>query len=146
MTKEKIRKILIALPTWTFTTIVFVAILYLTLMPDPLPDNDIELFPHADKVVHAIMFGGMYFVAYFDRYRQKLKRTSEGNVSVYYVIAVALSVVAFGGVIELAQSAMGAGRSADWLDFAADTAGVILSMVISPWVTQQLLGKAATRK
>lgn len=144
--KEKIRNALTALPMWTFTVIVFVAILYLTLMPDPLPDNDIELFPHADKVVHAIMFGGMYFVVYFDRYRQVLRRGGEGSVSRRFTMTVALSVVAFGGIIELIQSAMGAGRSADWLDFAADTAGVILSMSVSPWVTQRLLGKTASRQ
>ena len=44
---------------------------------------------------------------------------------------VALSMLALGGLIEIAQELMGLGRSADWLDFVADAAGVLLGMAVS---------------
>lgn len=47
---------------------------------------------------------------------------------------VALGVLLFGGLIELAQSAMGLGRSGDWWDLLADAIGVLLGclLVLSP--------------
>lgn len=49
-----------------FSAIVLTAILWLTLSPDPLPDNDLPLFEGMDKIVHACMFGGLYFALRFD--------------------------------------------------------------------------------
>ena len=43
------------LPAFTATVIVIVVILYLTLVPRPLPDTGISLFQGADKIVHAAM-------------------------------------------------------------------------------------------
>ena len=42
---------------------------------------------------------------------------------------VALAVVGFGGLIEIAQGAMHLGREADWLDLLADTCGVFIGVV-----------------
>lgn len=138
MRNEKIAKWIIGLPSWSLTLVVVLAIFYLTLVPHPLPDNDIELFPHADKVVHAIMFGGLYFVTYLDRYRRGL-RTGGLPLSGRATGWIVVSVIVFGGLIEIAQGAMGAGRSADIMDFLADTVGVLLSWVVSPKVTRWIL-------
>jgi VanZ family protein len=47
---------------------------------------------------------------------------------------VALGVLLFGGLIEIAQSAMGLGRSGDWMDLLADGIGVVLgsALALSP--------------
>lgn len=50
-----------------FSSIVVIAILWLTLAPHPLPESDVPLFEHADKVVHALMFGGLVFALIIDR-------------------------------------------------------------------------------
>ncbi len=47
--------------------VVTLAILYLTLWPDPVPDHP-RLFEGADKVVHAIMFMGFYWALGVDRW------------------------------------------------------------------------------
>ena len=48
----KLTKFLISLPPCIFSVVCIIAVLYLTLVPRPLPDMDIPLFPGADKVVH----------------------------------------------------------------------------------------------
>lgn len=121
-------KFLKKLPGFSLSTICVIAILYLTLVPKPLPETDIQLFPHADKLVHAIMFGGLFFCLYVDMSIKKLS---------FYMVA-AFSVIVFGGLIEIAQQNMGMGRGGDWLDFAADTAGVIISFIITPHIWRKL--------
>ncbi len=66
--------------------------------------------PGSDKLHHALAFAALAFPLPFARPR--------------LVVAVILSVSAYGGVIELLQPAFG--RSADWADFLADIIGAII--------------------
>lgn len=105
---------------WVSTALVVLAILYLTLVPRPLPDNNIDI-PGLDKAVHAVMFGGLAFVACID-----MAMSGRGRYAFLpsrRVWSVAIAVAAFGGAVEIAQQSMGAGRSGDVWDFAADCAG-----------------------
>lgn len=102
------------------TVVVVVAILWLTLAPHPVPDNDLSLFDGVDKVVHFMMFGGLSAVACFDIMRATRRLT----VSV--TLAVALLSSVFGAIIELLQEAMELGRSGDSFDFIADAAGAFI--------------------
>lgn len=102
------------------TVVVTVAILWLTLAPHPLPDNDLPLFEGADKVVHFLMFGGLAAALCFD------VRRSTGRLSVMATWLIALAVSLFGGVIEMLQNSMEMGRSGDYIDFTADALGAYL--------------------
>lgn len=113
---------------WITTALVVLCILYLTLVPRPLPDNDINI-PGLDKVVHAVMFGGLAFVAAIDLARKR-KRCYR-SLTRRGVIAVALSVALFGGGVEIAQDAMDMGRGGDIYDFIADVAGVVIGIYLS---------------
>ncbi len=133
---KRIGKFLERLPAWLFSALVVAAILWLTLAREPLPETSLPLFPGFDKVGHACMFGGLYFALSVDL---RLHRASRGHKETRRGGALAALLlaglcVAFGGAIELLQEAMGQGRSADWLDFAADAAGVLLSVGVTPWV------------
>ena len=129
------KQFLIKVPQWLFTVVTAIAILYLTLVPKPLPDTDIQWWKHSDKVIHAIMFGGMYFVVYLDYARKYGKEKWKATATFLIVVAVAL----FGGVIEIAQDSMGMGRGGDIYDFAADVAGVIISSLVSPYIVSKML-------
>lgn len=122
--KEAVRVMLRRLPPWLLTSLTVLAILYLTLMPHPLPDNDIHLFAGADKVVHAVMFGGLYLMMWADRARrgQSWRRCR--------AMVMAAVAIAFGGLIELIQQWMGMGRGCELADWAADAAGVIIIYVV----------------
>lgn len=114
--------LLLRLPRWTLTALCTAAIVYLTLVPKPLPDNDIQFWEHTDKIVHAIMFGGLYFCVALDLWRGKRPPTRR-------IWAPALSVAAFGALIEILQQSMGMGRGGSLGDFAADVTGVALTVL-----------------
>jgi hypothetical protein len=145
--KKFTRKIL-RLPPWLLTTLTVLAILWLTLAPHPLPDNDIPTFEGIDKVVHACMFGGLYFMICLDRVisahrhsvsRRNIHTTADDSVTSLqfgpaWLVAVMFAIVctAFGGVIELTQEWMNIGRGCDLWDFVADAVGVVLSVLLTP--------------
>ena len=70
-----------------------------------------------DKAEHALAFFGMsaWFGGLVRRTRYPL---------------IALTMLLFGGGIEIAQGLMGWGRDADILDFVADTVGITVAMVL----------------
>lgn len=113
---------------WVATALVILVILYLTLVPRPLPDNDIEI-PGLDKLVHAVMFGGMAAVACVDTAKRGRNRFVALRRRQVWVVAVATA--AFGGAVEIAQGVMGAGRSGDVLDFVADCVGVAAGVLVA---------------
>lgn len=123
---DKARRIIEKLPPWILTALTTLAILWLTLAPRPLGDMKPELFPGADKVVHAIMFGGLALVIYIDRSRSK----GWNILSAAYVISAMLAVMLFGAVIEFVQEMMGSGRSFDVNDIWADISGAALTALL----------------
>lgn len=132
----QINKFVLKLPPLSLSVICLAAIVYLTLVPHPLPDNDLGLIPGMDKIVHAVMFFGLALCLAIDLKRRGLKRESD---RINRFLPPMLSAVA-GGVIEIIQMAMGIGRSGDILDFVADTAGAFLSLTVIPIVFRWLFG------
>ncbi len=111
------------IPAWIATGLTVSAILWLTLARTPLPETDLPMFPGADKLVHAIMFGWLTLVVCWDRYASTHKRLNPRQIAVCATISIL-----FGGVVEIAQDVMGCGRSADIWDFTADTIGALTVM------------------
>ena len=125
--------------SWWPSALVLIAVLWLTLAPHPLPDNHIQLFQGADKIVHALMMGGLTAVLIFDFRRRKPRH---GHiVGIKEVIVIAICMFCFSALDEWAQGAMAQGRTADILDFAADSAGIIIISLAEPL----LLNKYYTR-
>ena len=122
------RKIIHKSPAWLYTVIVTLAIIYLTLVPKPLPDIQVPLWEHTDKVVHALMFGGFVAACCLDYMRKK----QISHISKRIMLTIIIIATAFGGIIEILQNAMGLGRSGDYFDLIADFAGIIIFAAISP--------------
>lgn len=125
----KLERLLYMVWPWTFTVITGSLIVWLTLGQPPMPDEKIPLWEHTDKIVHACMFGGLFYAAALDWYRRRpdvaIKRTSP----VMWKIAVCCAIA--GGAIELIQPYFG--RSCDLLDFMADCAGILLAWIVFPY-------------
>ena len=119
--------------SWWPTAIVLAAVLWLTLSPNPLPDNDVELFSGADKIVHALMMGGLTAVMIFDFRRRRPRRAHV--VRAVDVVWIAIGLTLFAAIDEWAQGAMGLGRTADILDFCADVIGIAIA---APFTTRLL--------
>ena len=79
--------------------VVVAAILYATLNSDPVGADDLPQIPHLDKLIHAIMFGGLFSAIMFDRMR------SHCSDSLAIRIMIAAVCVVCGAVDEIAQNA-----------------------------------------
>lgn len=138
-----LQKYLLRLYPGMLSGIVVLAILWLTLAPHPLPEEDIPMFPHMDKVVHALMFGSLVFSLVIDRelllHRRYVDSGCMPRRRLLPLGVIFIGTALFGGIIELLQGAMALGRGADWLDFAADLSGALIFTLFSPLLASLLL-------
>ena len=128
------RRLYYSLPCWVLTAVVSLAILYLTLVPRPLPDVDMPLFPGVDKLVHAIMFGGLSGTMVLDWSRWRGVALSARSL-----VVVALVSTLAGGLIELLQLVMAMGRGCELWDFVADGVGAFLGAWVARPVARWLI-------
>jgi VanZ family protein len=77
-----------------------------------------QLFPNADKWAHFLAFFALagFLLALVERRRYA---------------ATCAALIVFGGAIEVAQYLMPYGRSAEWLDLAADGLGIVVGLAVS---------------
>lgn len=125
-------QLLNAFPLGMASAIILCIICITTLMPPSgVPSVSI---PNIDKVVHALFFGALSTVFIFDASRY-LKRT---GMNTYLACALASTII--GALIEIAQDAMGLGRSGDWYDLMADAAGAFAI----PLLFKRIIARLAT--
>ncbi|MDE5744046.1 MAG: GNAT family N-acetyltransferase [Paramuribaculum sp.] len=127
-------------PPYIFTLVVLLSICWLTLMPKPLPDNNIQLFPGADKVAHFIIFGAFAGALFIDIMRAGTKR----HAGICAIIA-AFTSSCFGIAVEFLQMAMDMGRSAEFADVVADTLGAVSSALIFYLIDRHYFRNSNTR-
>ncbi len=128
------KRFLTTIPPYCFSATVIVAVIYLTLFPDPLPETDMPFIEGMDKVVHGIMMFGVITSLSFDYIRHK--RLSVKMPLGRLLVFLAFTVV-FGAVIEVAQEMMALGRGGDMYDFVADCIGAIFGMAVARvWMTR----------
>jgi len=91
--------------------ILLAVILALSLMPAA----DAPTVFASDKLNHGLAFFTLSLMARL--------LWARAHAAILFVL-----LMAFGGGIELLQSALGSGRDADWMDFAADIAAIVLGL------------------
>lgn len=111
-----------------FAKVIIVALIILTFsiikLDDSLPGNS-GLPKNTDKIVHGIMYFVFCLVMLHSLFKTKNYRNS-----IWFNFAIALiTSIIFGGVIELIQKYLLLHRSGDWLDFAANTTGIITACI-----------------
>lgn len=117
--KRRNKKNLIA--RYPLSTALIVAIWVMCLTPwiPETPLNDVSLI---DKWTHLVMYGTLTAVIWWEYLRQHPQPESRRLLLLAF-----LAPVAMGGMVELAQAYCTAGhRSGDWLDFLANSLGVVL--------------------
>lgn len=127
-------------------------VLWLTLAPQPLPDLDVPSFEGLDKVVHAVMMGGLTGAFMFDRRRcgrwnlRKNNTGSQRELTPGAVFVISLCVAVFSAADEWAQGALDMGRTSDIYDWIADMVGIIMAALTAPAaITALLEGRRAHR-
>lgn len=92
----------------------------------PIPENPLSHVSFIDKWTHFAFFGGLCTVIWTE---YGLCHCGIDRRKTFLWIVVAPCVM--GGLIELAQATCtGGNRSGDWLDWAADSVGVVLGQFI----------------
>ena len=123
---------LFKIPVFVPTVTVVAVVAYLTLSSDPLDGMKLPLFYGADKAVHFLMFLGVGGCLRFDFGRLRAFSGSRYVAALCFALAVV-----YGGLIEVAQESMAAGRSGDSVDFLADATGALSGV----WLAYRLLFK-----
>lgn len=124
MSRTRLIHLLHTIPPLTVSAIVLAGVLWLTLAPQPVGDTDIPLFPGADKIAHAAMFGVLSLCFFDDAIRFHAPRGLSALLS-----AIAASLLGLG--IECLQNAMELGRTFEWWDAAADACGAAIASILA---------------
>ncbi len=133
----KVKTWLMNLPPYFYSILVVIIVLYLTLYPDPIPNTDIMLFPHIDKVIHAIMMMGVVMALSFDY----IRKGQHIKMSPLILCSFSFATVLFGVIIEFLQDYMNIGRSKDLFDFIANVIGTIVGTVIAKFWLRKIINK-----
>ncbi len=98
----------------------------LTLMPgSDIPKVGwLDKIKNFDKVVHAGLFGGLTFLFCLPYFKSAFSYHRKIN----HFIRVALAAIVWGITVEFLQKYFVPGRSFDLSDWAADSAGVLISL------------------
>ncbi|SRR6266496_72131 len=103
-----------------------VVILVLTLSPAPaIPEVKWIYIPHADKIVHAFLFGVQYILLMRGLVKQPVSAAHSKHVMWSIVI-----VIFFGAATEILQAILPSKRDADVMDWLADCAGTGVAFVV----------------
>lgn len=118
--------------------LVVLVILYATWIPKPLPDDTLPSMPNIDKLIHAIMFGGLAGALMFDYHRKDVR---EHKLSLTVLVVIGSACAAFGVLDEVVQGLLGFGRESDVWDLTADWVGIGVAMLVAPIVIRRIFRK-----
>ncbi|MEG1580641.1 MAG: hypothetical protein RR386_05220 [Bacteroidaceae bacterium] len=94
------------------------------------PQTQLDSVPFIDKWVHSAMYCGTCTIFWIEYTR----RGGKLNTALLLLISV-VSPILMSGIIELLQAfATNGNRCGDWLDFAANSIGVLLAALIGHYI------------
>lgn len=83
-------------------------------------------FHNGDKLIHALMYAGLGFIAYYEYKKENFFRAKYK----YWLLYIFLFFVFFGGIIEILQENFFKPRTAEFADWIADIVGLIAGLVV----------------
>lgn len=116
-------------------SVLLVVVIWFLCMFTP-PHTELEEVRYIDKWTHLVMYGGFCSVIWWE-YLRRHSSLFWGRIVLWAVLAPAL----MSGIIELAQAYCTTTRSGEWLDFAANSVGVLLGNLIGYGVLRPVLWK-----
>lgn len=122
------------LKKYPLTLLTIAVIFYLSFFKPP--QTDMGEIPGIDKLVHTCMYGGLCFLLWIEylRIHRNINRLRMfiGGI----ILPITLS-----GVIELMQAYCTEHRGGDWLDFAANSLGVVLAAFVGYHILRPIIWK-----
>ena len=119
------KKFILAIPFGIPSLIMLAVVAYLSLAPDPVPVDDFELFPGADKLAHVLLYFWAACVFILDYAKWRLPH----HVKLENLLAFTAFTIVLGAVMETGQLVMRLGRSFELWDMLADALGAIGAFV-----------------
>ena len=111
-------------------SIVVIICIFILSFASPSTFKKIPTFPIEDKIVHLLMYLGLTAVLFFEYMQHK-----GNNVKSFkFVLVCIILPILLGGSIELMQENFFPPRSASWLDWLSDIAGVGLGWLVMQFV------------
>lgn len=104
-----------------------VTLLSVVRQPNVAVGEVIDKF-NIDKLLHLLIYAFLMLVATYDT-----KRAGH-TLDIKTLTAVSVSVIAFGGVIELIQNYFCSYRTGSWYDFLFNTLGVLTALLITKFI------------
>ena len=122
------------LKKYPMTLLVILVICYLSFFKPP--QTEMETIPGIDKLVHTCMYGGLCFLLWVEYLRTHREPNSRKMFWGGIILPITMS-----GIIELLQSYCTEYRGGDWVDFAANSLGVILAAMVGYYLLRPLIWK-----
>lgn len=115
--------------------IIIACILYLSFAP-PSTFRGVPTFENEDKLVHIFMYACLTCVLILD-FKQFAKKSKVPALA-FFSICLLLPIF-LGGAVEILQPMYFAPRTAEWLDWFSDIAGVIVGWLASRMINPKSL-------
>lgn len=115
---------------YPFSTLCIVLIWVLSLVPF-FPETPFDDVAFIDKWTHLVMYGGTCSVIWWE-YLRSHSRIDWQKLSLLAIVGM----VAMGGLMELLQAYCTTARSGEWLDFWADSTGVLIGTLVGLVLTK----------
>ena len=109
---------------YPFPLLCLALIFFLSFTPF-FPETPFDDVKFIDKWTHLVMYGGTCSVIWWEHLRLCKKETRRPNLRALFWFAL-VGMIILGGLVELGQAYCTTTRSGEWLDFYADTVGVLL--------------------
>ena len=106
-------------------TLVCLALVWYLCLFVNMPETPMDDVPFIDKWTHLVMYGGTTSVMWWE-----YLRCHDRLVFWKLFLFAFLGLIVMSGVIELLQAYCTTTRSGEWLDFAANSTGVVLGTLI----------------
>ena len=113
---------------YPLSTLCVVLIWVLSLTPF-FPETPLDNIDFVDKYTHFVMYGGTCFVMWWE-YLRHCKHQGLPLNGKKLLLWTVVGMTALGGLMELLQAYCTTTRSGEWLDFWADSFGVVLGNAV----------------
>ena len=120
------------LKKYPLSLFIIVIILYLSFFTPP--QTDMPEIPYMDKLAHICMYGGLCFLQWIEYLRIHSTIHWKKIISGAIVFPIALS-----GCIELVQAYCTEHRGGEWMDFAANTTGILLAALVGYYILRPII-------
>lgn len=109
-------------------SLICITLIWVLSLTPFFPETPLDDVAFIDKWTHFVMYGGTCSVMWWEHARHT--HLSGRRQTIHFSLLTILFLVALGGLMELLQAHCTTTRSGEWLDFWADSLGVVSGTLV----------------